>query len=669
MKISPVKPAVLGLADPLTSLPGVKSGRAAQLARLGLHTVEDLLSHTPRRYEDRRQGTPIGQLRAGAVASVSGRIMAQGLKTVGSRQQSVFEVVLEDATGRLYCRWWNQPFLQRRFHVGDELWVFGKTTGGGPFTLDNPETERLEDDAQESIHRGRIVPVYPLTEGLSQRGLRALVWRTLEQVGPALVEPEPPLVLADLPSHVQAVHDLHFPAERDAAEKARQRLAFEEFLDFQLELQRRRLTLEQQAQARSCSGDNRWIRPFLGQLAYALTLAQTRVLRELRRDLAGPLPMRRLLQGDVGSGKTVVAACVALMALESGFNAVLMAPTEVLAEQHFQTFTQWFTPLGLSVHLRTGSRKCEPDASSVAPRLVIGTHALIEAGFDLENLGLVIIDEQHKFGVTQRERLVRKGHYPHLLVMTATPIPRTLGLTLYGDLDCSVLDQMPPGRGRVRTFVRGPDRLPKVWEFVRNQLAAGRQAYVVYPLVEESESPDLKAVTAEWEALQTRLAPYPVGLLHGRLKADDKARVLADFRARQCAVLVATTVIEVGLDVANATVMLIENAEQFGLAQLHQLRGRIGRGADTAYCILVPGRMTADAKERLRILETTTDGFQIAEADLRLRGPGDFLGPQQSGLPPLRFGDLTRDLPLIERARQQARSPARAALSSVQRRP
>ena len=365
--------------------------------------------------------------------------------------------------------------------------------------------------------------------------------------------------------------------------------------------------------------------------------------------------MRRLLQGDVGSGKTVVAACVALMAIESGFSVALMAPTEILAEQHFETFYRWLRPLAVQVTLLTGTHKPAPVDQDHAANLIIGTHALIESAFNPDKLGLVIIDEQHKFGVVQREKLLRKGQYPHLLVMTATPIPRTLGLTLYGDLDVSTISQLPPGRGHIKTFLRATDQLPKVLDFIRAKLSEGRQAYVVYPHVEESGPAGVKTVTGEFENLQNVLSPFRVGMVHGKLPTREREKVMTSFRKGQLHVLLATSVIEVGVDVANATIMLIENAEQFGLAQLHQLRGRIGRGAHDSFCILVADRKTKAAQERLRVLEQTTDGFRLAEADLKLRGPGELLGQQQSGLPKFRFGDLTADLALIEHARQIAR--------------
>jgi ATP-dependent DNA helicase RecG len=460
---------------------------------------------------------------------------------------------------------------------------------------------------------------------------------------------------------------LHFPEEIPDAEIARQRLALDEFIALQIQMQTRRRKFEVSARGLPCSGDNHLIKPFLTQLGFKLTAAQTKVLREMRTDLGGAHPMRRLLQGDVGSGKTVVAACCALMAMESGFNIALMAPTEILAEQHFNNFRQWFEPLGLAVELQTGNRKTSdlrnaqetPELSSLDDTsrgtLFVGTHALITAGLVLPNLGLVIIDEQHKFGVAQREQLVRKGQYPHLLVMTATPIPRTLGLTLYGDLDISVIDEMPAGRGRIRTFVRSNEQLPKVWDFIRAKLTEGQQVYVVYPRVEDTGTSELKAVIEESERLKKVIAPFRLEILHGRLRGKEKQRVMEGFRKNEIQVLLATSVIEVGLDVPNATVMLIENAERFGLAQLHQMRGRIGRGAHESFCILVGDLKTENARQRLRVLEETTDGFKIADADLKLRGPGELLGSEQSGLPAFRFGDLVEDRELVERARELAR--------------
>jgi len=676
----------------VTRLWGVGDERARQLARLDIVTVEDLLLHRPRRYEDRRKFRSIRELQIGEPATVRGNILAAGVKRWRKGERAMFECVIDDGTAHLHCRWWQaQPWMEEYFTVGREFLAFGKPESLRPRTMDHPETEWIEPGEESFIHFNRIVPIYPLTEGLPQRWLRGLMWRTLEkherffaessgvsapagqenanQRATAVVVTEPPKGgTPSLPTRANAIHMLHFPEALTDVEFARQRLALDEFIALQIQIQQRRKNFESRSQALPCAGDNRLMKPFLVALGFKLTGAQTRVLREIRADLGGAHPMRRLLQGDVGSGKTAVAGCTALMALESGFNVALMAPTEILAEQHFQNFTRWLEPLGVQVEMQTGSRKTAESRESKAARpepslpsppsaldsrpsaLVIGTHALLTAGFDVPNLGLVIIDEQHKFGVVQREELVRKGRYPHLLVMTATPIPRTLGLTLYGDLDLSVIDELPPGRGRVKTFVRMTDTLPKVWEFVRQKLTAGRQAYVVYPRVEDAAD-GLKAVTKEFDNLKAKLAPFRVGLLHGRLKSAEKEAAMADFRANRVSVMLATSLIEVGVDVPNATVMLIENAEAFGLAQLHQLRGRIGRGAHESHCVLISDAKKPDSRERLRVLEETTDGFRIAEADLKLRGPGELLGQQQSGLPRFRFGDLAEDLALIRQAR------------------
>jgi ATP-dependent DNA helicase RecG len=666
--------ATSALREPVTTVWGVGEERAKLLARLDIFTVEDLLLHRPRRYEDRRKFRPIHDLQLKEAATVRGKIIAAGIKRFKKGTRAMFECVFDDGTAHLYCRWWQaQPWMTDWYAVGREFLIYGKPESLKPRTIDHPETELVEPGDDEFIHVNRIVPVHPLTEGLTARVMRTLVWRALErfvessrdgaakfpewrsadhQLAAFAQNPASPA----LPSRANAVHMIHFPEEMPDVEVARQRLALDEFVALQTQIQLRRKKFEAMARALPCAGDNRLMKPFLTGLGFKLTDAQTKVLREIRSDMGGRHPMRRLLQGDVGSGKTAVAACTAIMALESGFSAALMAPTEILAEQHFRNFSKWFGPLNVPVELQTGTRKTlnGPSAGS-QPALFIGTHALLTSGFDLPNLGLVIIDEQHKFGVAQRETLVRKGNYPHLLVMTATPIPRTLGLTLYGDLDVSVMDELPGGRGSIKTFVRTTEKLPKVFDFIREKITQGRQAYVVYPRVEVADTDkDIKAVTKEFENVQRALGPFVTGLLHGRVKASDKEQVMAGFRANRIQALVATSLIEVGVDVPNASVMLVENAEHFGLAQLHQLRGRIGRGAHESFCILVSDAQNDEAQSRLKILEQTNDGFKIAEADLKLRGPGELLGQQQSGAMKLRFGDLTEDLGLIQKAKELA---------------
>jgi ATP-dependent DNA helicase RecG len=675
-----------GLRRPVSAVWGVGEERAKLLARLNIFTVEDLLLHKPRRYEDRRKFLPIRELKLKEAATVRGTIIAAGMKHFRKGARAMFECVFDDGTAHLHCRWWQaQPWMEDWYAVGREFLIFGKADSLKPRNMDHPETEFVEPGEDEFIHVNRIVPIHPLTDGLTARVMRLLVWRALEKFESEIVEPvigTPPsggrktaVLLPEggvpnLPARANAVRMIHFPEELTDVEIARQRLALDEFVALQFQIQSRRKKFEMLAKALPCGGDNRLMKPFLAELGFKLTGAQTSVLREIRADLGGLHPMRRLLQGDVGSGKTAVAACSALMALESGFNVALMAPTEILAEQHFRNFTNWFEPLGVKVEMQTGSKKTSniqhptsniertarsrlSSADNQQSTLFIGTHALFTAGFDMPMLGLVIIDEQHKFGVAQRETLVRKGNYPHLLVMTATPIPRTLGLTLYGDLDVSVIDELPGGRGSIKTFVREAEKLPKVWEFIRKKISGGRQAFVVYPRAEIADTDnDIKAVTKEFGNVQRALSPFRAGLLHGRVKPLEKEKTMADFRANKIQALVATSLIEVGVDVPNATVMLIENAEAFGLAQLHQLRGRIGRGAHESFCILISDAKTPESLKRLNILAATNDGFKIAEADLKLRGPGELLGQQQSGLPNLRFGNLAEDLNLIRQARE-----------------
>ena len=667
----------LPLQWPVTAVRGVGSERAKLLAKLDIHTVEDLLLHKPRRYEDRRKFLPIRDLKLKEAATVRGKIVAAGVKRWKRGERAMFECVFDDGTARLHCRWWQaQPWMEDWYAVNREFLVYGKPDSLKPRNIDHPETELVEPGEDEFIHVNRIVPVHALTDGLTARVVRTLVWQALEQFEAQVPEPAwghlpvlgAPLsptreksaardlpFLTGLPTRANAVHMVHFPEELTDVEIGRQRLALDEFTALQIQIQARRKKFEVNARALPCGGNNRLMKPFLAALGFKLTGAQTSVLREIRADLGGEHPMRRLLQGDVGSGKTAVAACSALMALEGGFNVALMAPTEILAEQHYRNFHKWFTPLGINLALQTGSQKTDNTAAAAASKsgtLYIGTHALFTDGFELPQLGLVIIDEQHKFGVTQREALVRKGNYPHLLVMTATPIPRTLGLTLYGDLDVSVIDELPAGRGSIKTFVRTTEKLPKVFEFIREKITAGRQAYIVYPRVDVVDTDkDIKAVTKEFETVKKALAPFQAGLLHGRIKPAEKELAMAAFRANKIQVLVATSLIEVGVDVPNATVMLIENAEHFGLAQLHQLRGRIGRGAHESFCILISDALTDEAQARLKILAETNDGFKIAEADLKLRGPGELLGQRQSGSMRLRFGNLAEDLNLIRQAR------------------
>ena len=540
---------------------GVGPDRSAQLARLGLLTLDDLFRQRPRRHEDRRRWLPIRELTLDAPATVRGRVVAMGVKKFQRGARSVFELVVDDGTARLHCRWWNLPFMQNYFHVGQEVFVYGKPVNLRPRTIDHPETEGVEEGVDSYIHVNRIVPIYRLTEGLQQRWLRNFIFQKLAEYGDLIPEPWPGVVFENRPSIVSAIRQTHFPDSLGEMRQSRERLALDEFIALQIALQRRRRNLESRSKALPCAGDNRLIKPFLHKLGFTLTEGQTQVLREVRRDLGGPHPMRRLLQGDVGCGKTVVAACSALMVLESGYSVALMAPTEILAEQHHQNFQRWLAGAPIRVALQTGSRKTASAGPAGQPQLVIGTHALVEDAFSISNLGLVIIDEQHKFGVAQREALLKKGTYPHLLVMTATPIPRTLGLTLYGDLDLSVIQQAPGGRGVIRTFVRQTARLPKVWEFVREKLEEGRQAYVVYPRVEDAGKPGVKAVKEQFAKLREVFAPFEVGLLHGRLSAQWKQAVVTGLREKRIRVPVVTSVLDLSINATTASIMVVVNGE------------------------------------------------------------------------------------------------------------
>ena len=655
------------IGQQVAALPGVGVERATRLAKLGIRTVADLLWHGPRRYEDRNQQHEVKALAKGDDATVAGPIVAAGVKRMRFGK-SLFELIIDDGTARLHCRWWNMPYMERYYKTGDFVHVHGKLKTEKPRTMDHPEVE-VSEEGEEFIHLKRIVPVYRLTEGIKQRWLRGAMWRVIEQFADAVSNTNAKLLAGD-DSHwlplAEAFKAVHFPNDLRQTELARERLALEEFIRFQRQISVKRKIFQAKVKALGCSGDDRFLKPFLAGLGFKFTGAQQRVWEEIARDMAGSYPMRRLLQGDVGSGKTAVAACAALRAVESGFSVVVLAPTEILAEQHYRVFGKWFEPLGIPVHLHTGARKTMSDpgqpelgmGNNELPPLVIGTHALVEEKFELEKMGLAIIDEQHKFGVEQRKKLVSKGEYPHVLVMTATPIPRTLGLTVYGDLDISLIDELPPGRGPVRTHVRKPECLPKVWGFICEKLAEGRQAYVVYPRVDDEGGGSLKAVNQELETVREKLAPHTVGLLHGRLKFAEKEQVITGFLAGKIKTLLATSVIEVGVDIPNATIMLIENADRFGLAQLHQLRGRIGRGEYESHCILVADEVTDDGRRRLEVMEKSGDGFELAEEDLRQRGPGELLGQAQSGLPDFKFGNLIDDWRLIQKARDLvAREP------------
>ncbi len=681
MKQTPAPP---GLGTPLQFLKGVGPRRAQQLERKGLGTVEEALFFLPLRHEDRTRLTPFRALLPGQAATCSGTIVGVSPPPPG-RSRAPFSALLRDPSGYATASWFNAGYLARVFKRGQRLVLHGKVARyKGALVLQQPDWEIVESGEDDRLHTGRLVPVYSTTEGLPQRALRSLMWRVVDGFARDVAEVLPDAVRARrrLAPLARALRDAHFPEADDALAAARRRLAFDDFLLLQLGLAiLRSRTTRARGIAMSPRGD--LVRRLRAALPYTLTGAQERVWEEIRRDMAAPHPMHRLLQGDVGSGKTVVAALAVLTAVEAGYQAAVMAPTEILAEQHFMTFRQLLEPLGVGVSLLTSSlsprERAARRAALAAGELpvVVGTHALVQQGVAFRRLGLAVVDEQHRFGVEQRARLREKGEHPDLLVMTATPIPRTLALTLYGDLDVSVLDELPPGRRPVVTVTRTEAKRRAIYTFLRDQTADGRQVYVVYPLVEESEALDLKAATDMAQRLAEQVFPdLTIGLLHGRLGFDEKDRIMRRFKAGEIHVLASTTVIEVGIDVPNASVMLVEHAERFGLSQLHQLRGRVGRGPWKSYCILLTaGRLGDEAQRRIDALVATSDGFKIAEADLELRGPGEFFGTRQSGLPEFRTADLLRDAAILEEARQEAqaivaadpelRDPAHRALRAV----
>ncbi len=524
--------------------------------------------------------------------------------------------------------------------------------------MDHPEFEVIENDEEISIHFRRIAPIYPATEGLSQRALRSIIYRLLNEISDEPLETLAPGGLVH-GKRCDAIRAIHFPENWEARDAAREHLVLSEFFAMQMLIASRRSDASTRVGQAHC-GSGALLDKFLKALPFELTGAQSKVIAEIRCDLAASHPMNRLLQGDVGSGKTVVAIAAVLLAVEAGYQAAFMAPTQILAEQHYAVLWRWLKPLGVRMALRTGARQEESFLSLVAgdenADVIVGTHALLYDTVSFSNLGLVVIDEQHKFGVAQRARLTAREPAPDVLVMTATPIPRTLTMTIYGDLDVSVIDEMPRNRGKIVTAMRDESKLGEVLSFLRTQLEAGRQLYVIYPLIDESEKLDVKAASAEYELWRERLHPYRCELLHGRIPAAEKQEIMERFRRGETNSLISTTVIEVGVDVSNATVMLVENAERFGLAQLHQLRGRIGRGEHKSYCVVLTSDQSKETSVKLAVLERTNDGFEVAEADWELRGPGDLLGTAQSGLPVLKIGNLKTDARLMRRARATAMS-------------
>lgn len=640
-------------SDPVSALKGIGEQREKRLHKLDIFTVEQLLTHYPRDYKDRSQILKINELAAGKTATFLGQVRGEGQN--GGRGRMVFtRLKVYDETGSVTAIWFNQPYMKSSLKIGDWYLFTGKVQEKGrQREVLSPECERIG----ENFAGGRIIPVYPSVDGLSQKTLRTLVEQALRETADTLPE-ELPLWLRKkyrLAERNFAVENIHFPKTEQSFYDARRRLVFEELFLLQAALFRLKRTLENNGggirlKRKKAAWEKADILPF------ALTGAQKRVLKEIEKDMTSGRAMNRLIQGDVGSGKTAVALAAVFWTIQNGYQAVIMAPTEVLARQHYETFTKLFTPVGIETVLLTGSltakekREALAKAASGKANMVVGTHAVIQAGVEFAKLGLAVTDEQHRFGVRQRSLLADKGENVHTLVMTATPIPRTLALILYGDLDISIIDELPPGRKKIDTLAVNGSYRKRIYAFIQKNKAEGRQSYVICPMIEENAKLDAQAVLQHTEELQKELTDCRVECVHGKMKAKEKQAVMEAFAAGKINVLVSTTVIEVGINVPNATIMLIENAERFGLAQLHQLRGRVGRGSEKSYCILVSDSKTKVARARLKAMTETEDGFVISEMDLKLRGPGEFFGLRQHGLPELKVADLYRDMAVLKEA-------------------
>lgn len=661
---------------PLQYVKGVGPYKASLLKKLGLTTVEDLLFYLPYRYEDRTTVKKISQLTLDEVQMVSGTIKRVGSRTTSRKHFRIFELILEDETGLLICKWFNQPYLEKILKPGERMILTGKVSlnrfEGNRFEMSPLSYETINESEDRPVDHGKFVPVYHETEGLSSKNLRMLV-KSLFNEGFLQNEKERlPAFLVEkfqFPSLSDALREIHFPSTRELYLEAlegrtifQRRMVFEDFFYLEIGLTLRKNRNSHEDKGISFNTEGVLEEKLLQSLSFQLTSAQHRVLQEIRRDMKSDLPMSRLLQGDVGSGKTVVALISMLIAVENGYQACLMVPTEILAEQHYFNFQPLLRKLNISTGLLTQSLSRKEQMTMLEEiaggksQLIIGTHSLVQDRVLFKNLGITVIDEQHKFGVRQRLELKKKGKSPDMLVMTATPIPRTLALTVYGDLDLSVLDELPPGRKPIQTRLFYEKQRHACYSFIEKEIRGGRQVYIVYPLIDESEKLDLKAAVTMAEQLQNEIFPsFRIGLLHGKLKPEEKEKTMSAFKEKELHILVSTTVIEVGIDISNASLMVIEHAERFGLAQLHQLRGRVGRGSFQSYCFLMAQYpVSDDGKRRLKAMVNSSNGFELAEEDLSIRGPGEFFGTRQSGIPELRVANLLRDGKMLEVAREEA---------------
>ena len=665
----------LSLDDSIQYIKGVGPKRALLLHKMGLEKVEQCLYAIPYRYEDRSRVKKIGELIAGEQITFQGRVSEVNIQQLW-RRKKIIEVTVQDDTGTIGIKWFkfNEKYMRERYAVGRLLIVSGKPTRskyqGGGLEIIHADVDVSLDEEADPLDIGSIIPIYSTTEGLYQKSLRSIMKGLVDQYAPLLEEFLPGVIRRrnHLPDRATAFRETHFPPLgtqenllRQFRTEAQVRLVFEELFLLQLGLAFKRKHTQQEEPGTPLKTRGDTIQRFIGLMQFELTGAQIKVLGQIMDDLEQTRPMNRLLHGDVGSGKTIVALISLLTAVDNDMQGALMAPTELLAEQHYMNIQPFCEALGLRVQLLTSGMPAKDKKALLAnikdgtTHIAVGTHALIQKGVEFKSLGLAVIDEQHRFGVLQREAISKKGVYPHVLVMTATPIPRSLAMTLYGDMDVSVIDEMPPGRLPIQTKRYYESQRDKAYAFMKREVKKGRQAYAVCPLIEESETKDLKTVLEVYEDLQERFPEVTVALIHGKLKKEERQRIMADFKAGKADILVATTVIEVGIDIPNATVMLIEHSERFGLAQLHQLRGRVGRGKHNSFCLLVAYLpLTDDGKLRVKAMMDTCDGFKIAEQDLQIRGPGDFLGTRQSGMPSLRFANIIRDIPIIETTRKEA---------------
>jgi ATP-dependent DNA helicase RecG len=658
----------LKLETSVQYLKGVGPKLGSLIEKRGIRTIEDLLKYYPRAFEDRRAARNVASLRPGDLVSLKAKIFKVGSFRLGKSTRRMFEVILRDDSGQIHCKYFRVPYKGyfERFQPGQEVRVVGKVTDyRGRIEFHHPDIKEIE---QEEESQDAVIPIYTEIENLTSAKILRLIRASWEQISEVPEEKFPPelLVKQNLLPLWEALRQLHFPEPEQAEifnqmkSPAHRRIIFEEFFWLELYLASKKSGLQKE-RGIAIQNKNNWAEKLQKSLPFELTGAQLRASAEIKADLAKPHPMYRLVQGDVGSGKTIVCFLAAAVVAESKVQSCLMVPTEILAEQHFRNAEKFLGPLGMRIGILTGKTKTAERRDLLSKLaageidLLIGTHALLEDPVQFQTLGLVIIDEQHRFGVEQRAKLKNKGISPHFLVMTATPIPRTLAMTVYGDLEVSIINEMPKGRMPIQTRVIFENKRPQALEFMHEQIQKGRQAYLIYPLVEESEKIDLKDAISEFEKLKVQFPDIPMGLVHGRLKADEKEQVMNQFRQGEIKILVSTTVIEVGVDVPNANLMIIEHSERFGLSQLHQLRGRVGRGQHKSFCVMIMGRaVSQEARERTNFMERTTDGFKIAEFDLELRGPGEFLGTRQSGLPGFQMANLVRDVEILLQARGAA---------------